>query len=440
MKMKIFLFKISGLVLIALFSTLNQVETVESTPKLHSLLTTKDNLEKKFGIETLECFPFIKNIGFTTDQKSLIQKCLNSAKTLEQALTEIPLKDLRTVGISNQFMWVGGFQGMLIPWGATKEEISQFLSERFSKEAQNSFMEKIRNIKQRIHTKISIGDLYCTKIISNKQCLTGYQNLFSAVENLVFKNKHWTEVAITNSFDALKDPRILTLKFDTSPTELMDVIVFQDIQKVWKLRKEMYEIIEEQYGESLHRRLQLGNFICDVTLTSEECLEGAQNLHKASPALQKHPWGIVTIHKYNTLILDDHDAVIRYNLNYSKIVRYFSAKPTTKETQKNNTLAKNLEERSKNNPTKLRVVCDLEGLHSNLCVEGFKKFFQFLKKNPAYKASSPRETLMIVDGNQLARVNFALNSGTRKNYIYVDAKSSIDEFETHLKDFEKKQK
>ncbi|MCS5620856.1 MAG: hypothetical protein NZ656_02765, partial [Nitrospinaceae bacterium] len=34
----------------------------------HQLLEEKQKLEKQLGVQTLECFPFIKKIGFTEDQ------------------------------------------------------------------------------------------------------------------------------------------------------------------------------------------------------------------------------------------------------------------------------------------------------------------------------------------------------------------------------------
>ena len=55
----------------------------------NQLVEKKQLLEKEFGIKTLECFPFIKKIGFTDDQIPLIQKCLQGASSLQKALTRI---------------------------------------------------------------------------------------------------------------------------------------------------------------------------------------------------------------------------------------------------------------------------------------------------------------------------------------------------------------
>ncbi len=51
----------------------------------HYLLEEKQALEKQFGVQTLECFPFIKNIGFTEDQVLLIEQCLTGTRILKEA-------------------------------------------------------------------------------------------------------------------------------------------------------------------------------------------------------------------------------------------------------------------------------------------------------------------------------------------------------------------
>ena len=43
---------------------------------------------------------------------------------------------------------------------------------------------------------------------------------------------------------------------------------------------------------------------------------------------------------------------------------------------------------------------------------------------------------MFIDGSQLKRVNFALNSKSRKTYLYIDANSSDDQFFNYLKKYE----
>ena len=55
--------------------------------------------------------------------------------------------------------------------------------------------------------------------------------------------------------------------------------------------------------------------------------------------------------------------------------------------------------------------------------------------NRDFVVVKPWETLMFVDGSQLWRVNFALNSSSRKSYIYIDAGSDADTFAEYLKRF-----
>ncbi|MFQ5443071.1 MAG: hypothetical protein ACE5EK_00500, partial [Nitrospinales bacterium] len=148
--------------------------------------------------------------------------------------------------------------------------------------------------------------------------------------------------------------------------------------------------------------------------------------------LQKKRWGKVRIHRHNTFITGDYDTYIRYDLPPEEIVRIFFAKPDGAEISENTTLAEKLEVRAKNNSSGLRVVCDPEELHSSLCVKGFKNFFRFLEKHPDYRPEKTRESLMFVDGNQLNRVNFALNSKSARFYIYLDANSSYEEVEAFL--------
>ena len=54
----------------------------EVTNTLHKLLLIKAKMELQFGIERLECYPFIARIGFTEDQKPLIENCLSTARNL----------------------------------------------------------------------------------------------------------------------------------------------------------------------------------------------------------------------------------------------------------------------------------------------------------------------------------------------------------------------
>ena len=101
-------------------------------------------------------------------------------------------------------------------------------------------------------------------------------------------------------------------------------------------------------------------------------------------------------------------------------------------------MAVKLEGRTKNNATKLRAVCDLEGLRSELCAKAFKTFIRFVKNHRGYQVTFPWNTLMFIDGEQLSRVNFALNSNSRNTYLYIDANSTDEEFLNYLIRFQSK--
>ena len=146
-------------------------------------------------------------------------------------------------------------------------------------------------------------------------------------------------------------------------------------------------------------------------------------------------WGQVVINRYNTLIQDDFHAQIRFDLPADQIVQYFSRKALKTQAEKDTTLAVKLEVRTKNNPSKLRAVCDLNGLRSALCANAFKTFIRFVKSNRDYQAERPWDTLMFVDGAQLDRINFALNSSSRNTYLYIDANSNDKQFSNFLEKF-----
>ena len=58
-----------------------------------------------------------------------------------------------------------------------------------------------------------------------------------------------------------------------------------------------------------------------------------------------------------------------------------------------------------------------------------------MKKNRDYRVQAPWDTLMFVDGMQLDRVNFALNSVSRNTYLYLDANSDDAQLTAYLNQF-----
>jgi hypothetical protein len=116
-------------------------------------------------------------------------------------------------------------------------------------------------------------------------------------------------------------------------------------------------------------------------------------------------------------------------------VTYFLSKANRVEATENAVLAEKLEKRTLNNPSGLRAVCDLEGMRSKLCVKAFKNFIRFVSGRRDYRVKEPWSNIMFIDGTQLARVNFALNSSARNSYIYIDAGSGLEELRSHLMRF-----
>jgi len=401
----------------------------------NQLLTEKMTLEKEYGVKSLECFPFIKKIGFTQDQVPLIENCLAGARTLTKALGKVPKTDVHNFGVSNRFLRTGGFQTVLVPWDASRNKMVQFLEQHQGDEERKQFLEKIHALKRGISKKIIVSQLYCSMRISNEQCHAGYQNLAEIKPSL--KKMKWREIVITESHVSQKDPYILALGFDNSPQEMLSHLQ-QDIEKIWAVRKKGYEVIQTKYGQAFKERLQLENFFCAPDLSLEECQQGALNFFQASEqdVLQEKFWGRVNVVRFNTIIEDDFNVTLRYDLSAREIIRHFSQKPARQEATKNTIMAEKQEGRSKNNHAGLRGVCDLDGLGSALCAKAFQNFIDFLKQNREYRVTQPRANLMFVDGRQLARVNFALNSSSRDTYIYVDANTSLEDLEIYLGNFE----
>lgn len=401
------------------------------------LAEKKQLLEKEFGVKTLECFPFTKEIGFTEDQIPLIQKCFEGVSSLEEALPQTPHRDYKEVGVSNRFLRTAGFHTVLINWQASPDEMAKFLNQRPSQQEQNEFMDKIRALKKRVRHHGLAKDIYCSKEISNNDCLKGYQSLADSQISKRTKKTGWHEIMITYSSFSSGKPNKLVLGVNESPAEMRNRLN-RDPYETWKPQRKMYEAIQEKYGKAFKEKLQLENFICAPEITTEECQQGADSLMEAgkSADFRMRYWGRVVINRYNTFIQDDFHARIRFDLPPEKILEHFSRKAIKTKAEENTALAVKLEGRTKNNPSKLRTVCDLEGLRSDLCAKAFKTFIRFVKNHRDYQVALPWDTLMFIDGSQLARVNFALNSNSRDTYLFIDANSTDEELLNYLLRFQ----
>ncbi len=402
----------------------------------HELLNTKRSLEKRFGLTTLECFPFINKIGSNQGEIDLIQKCLKSVKTLEEAVSQVEDSPYRVVGVGSGFLRTGGFQTVHIPWDASAKALAEFLNARPSPEEQSDFLDKIFALKKTILPKLGGISLYCNQQISNENCLRGYEGLAEALALKDVNLKKWRSVVLTAESKRLKDAYALSIGFSESPA-VMRQRLESDLNEIWSSRRKMFAAMEERYGKTIRSRLGVVKIFCNVSLSNEECLQGAGNLAQAStdPVLQSQHWGEVEIDRFNTMMFGDFDVTVGFDLPPEEIVKAFSGRPARKKITADQSLAKKLEGYTKNNSTKLRIVCDLEGLHADLCVKGFQNFIKFLKKNREFRADLPWTELMFVDGNNRRRVNFALNSSARESYIYIDANSSYEAFEKYLMAF-----
>lgn len=400
------------------------------------LSLVKMEVQQRYGIANLECFPFITNIGSNSDEAERVRQCGVGVATLLSALKAVPNTGLRTVGISDRFLRSGGFHTLLVKWDATQEEMVRVLQGTPSAEEQKQFIAKVHHLKKQILSSLRIRELYCTFRIPNEQCLQGYQTLAEVKADRRMSRMSWAAVAVTDTHLPEKDPAILTLKFDDAPETMTQRMKQDPAAEEWKRQKKIYAEIKKQYGAGI-KALRLPNFFCDTGLVQEECLEGAKNFHEAAkdPGLKKKLWGTVTVHKYNTLIKSDHDDMFRYNLTPAEVIQTFSQKPDQSQMQISTTLAERLEKITKNNSTGLRAVCDLEGLKSADCAQGFKNFIAFVRNHPEYRVGRPFTDVMFIEGTQLDRVNFALNSKVRDSYIYIDVHSSPEAMKEHLSRF-----
>jgi hypothetical protein len=425
-------FKLNVLVLVFIFFT-SSVASPKATNKFNELVLAKNNLESNFGVRSVECFPFKENIGFTEDQIPLIEQCLTGTNLFKSALDQVPNAEIYSVGISTRFLWTGGFNTVLIPWDASLLETVTFLQGKISKKKQDSFLSKVSTLKGKINKNFNIFSLYCSQRISNEQCVVGYESLASIKKEPETKPIRWQEIILDDRQGLGKDSHSYRIKYDSTPKLALKILQL-DPQKVWFPRKKMYKTIDSKFKKSLKKRLQVATYFCSSDLTEKNCIEGMTLLNEVSKnqSMRMKAWGEVVVEKYNTFIKDDFDVSIRFDLPVEKLVNYFLSKANKVEATEDFVVAEKLEKRTLNNSSGLRAVCDLEGMRSKLCSKAFNNFISFISGNRDYRVKNPWTNIMFIDGTQLERVNFALNSSARHSYIYIDAASESEDLEEHL--------
>ena len=430
-------FQLNLLVLVFVFSS-SSAAFSKSTNKFNQLVLAKNDLESNFGVRSVECFPFKENIGFTEDQIPLIEQCLAGVNLFKSALDQVPNAEIYSVGISTRFLWTGGFNTVLIPWNASLSETVSFLQGKISKKKQDSFLSKVSTLKAKINKNFNIFSLYCSQRISNEQCVAGYESLASIKKNPEIKPTRWQEIIVDDRQGLGKDSHSYRIKYDSAPKSALKILQL-DPQKVWSPRKEMYKTIDLKFKKALKKRLQVAIYFCSSDLTEKNCIKGMTALNEMSKnqSMRMKAWGEVVVEKYNTFIKDDFDVSIRFDLPADKLVKYFSSKANKVEATENFIIAEKMEKRTLNNSSGLRAVCDLEGMRSKLCSKAFNNFVKFISENRDYRVKTPWTNIMFIDGTQLERVNFALNSSARHSYIYIDAASKSEDLEEHLIMFKK---
>ena len=437
--MKTFISYITVLFLGIVLVFVSSQEAFSKSPNtFNQLILAKGSLESMFGVRSVECFPFKKNIGFTEDQIPLIRNCLAGIRILTRAFEEVDDLQIHTVGISTRFLRTGGFETLLIPWNASLKETIVFLENKISKEQQDNFLDKILTLKSKINRKFRIASLYCSQRISNDQCMIGYERL-AVIEKLPNSEPtRWKEIVLDDRHGLGKDSHSYRIKYDASPKEILEALQ-KDPQREWSFRKKMYDDIKSKYKRAFERQLKVATYFCSTELTEKNCLNGMDSLSRISgnQNMRMKAWGEVIIDKHNTFIKDDFDVSIRFDLPADELVNYFLIKENRVEATENAVLAEKLEKRTLNNSSGLRAVCDLEGMRSKLCAEGFKDFIKFISDHRDFRVREPWTNVMFIDGTQLARVNFALNSSARHSYIYIDAGGGPKALKAHLVRFKK---
>lgn len=416
-----------------LYGTAGSVFAGELKDPFNRLVGLKADIEQRHGRVRIECFPFLKNIGDNAAQAEYVGRCLEGMQTLAQALDTVPDSGYREFGIGTRFLRSGGFHTLLVKWDATAAEMVAALQEQSTPEERDRLVSKVRGLKKTILTHFQFRDLYCTKTISNAQCVKAYETLASIEPDQMLSDKQWGAVVISDTLTPGEDPTVLLLRHDQPAEAMRERLTTNKAGTFWDERRHVYEEMEEKFGEGFRRKLQAPNVFCDPDLNREECLKGAETLHALAGALSDRPWGKVWINRYNTLIQSDYDAALRFDIAPEEALDYFSKKATRDAVEANVTATERWEKKLKNNSTGLRAVCDLRGLESKICRDGFDLFVKFLKAEREFHVPGPWEAIMFLDGSQLDRVNFALNSNSRGSYLYYNPRSGYADLEVMLK-------
>ena len=88
--------RVALLALIFIFVFLDESFSGPSN-KFNQLILAKSVLESKFGVRSVECFPFKENIGFTEDQNQLIERCLAGVQAFGLALGKAVRPEIHSV-------------------------------------------------------------------------------------------------------------------------------------------------------------------------------------------------------------------------------------------------------------------------------------------------------------------------------------------------------
>ncbi len=421
------------LAIVFLFVSFSPINAAELSDPFNRLIVIKRDIEQRHGKVFLQCFPFLKKIGDNQSQTEWVKRCAQGAQTLSEALKEVPDSGVKEFGISTRFLRTGGFYSLLVKWDASRDQMVEALKASAKAGEREKLFKKVDGFKRTILTNFAFSELYCTKTISNDECLKGYETLASVSPTDKLQKKKWGSVVISDTLTPGEDPTLLLLRHDQAADAMKDRLLNNKAQSFWDKRRKVYEEMDEKFGEAFRRKLQAPNVFCDPELNREECLQGAKTLHTLADKLADRPWGKIWINRHNTILYSDYESAIRFDIQPAEALKFFSNKVTRAEVESNVTKAEDFEKKLKNNSTGLRAVCDLRGIESKLCLQGFEQFVRFVKADREFKVPAPWETIMFIDGRQLGRVNFALNSSSRGSYLYFNPRSGFDGLSAFLK-------